>query len=93
MKKIILYTPLICILLFSTVISPQALDSTYRSIDSSEFSLAIKGDGSLMVWGGDMYAWSGAYIKSPEKIIDDVVYVTTGRNHRFFIKTDGTLWG
>jgi len=90
------------------VFSPvKILDEVaFVSADSQKFMMVIRNDGSLWSWG---HNWSGelgrgtkgmvlesvhAYF-SPYKIMEDIVYVTSGggfRDYTVAIKNDGTLW-
>jgi len=64
------------------------------------YTLVIKTDGSLWAWGmntsgqlGDGTGGHGRYSKNtPVKIMDDVVYVSTGFSHSMAITADGNLW-
>jgi len=72
------------------------------------YAAAVKSDGSLWTWGENRYGQLGdgtvtyydnVHYKlidnnklSPQKIMDDVVQVSTGSNKTMAIKSDGSLW-
>ena len=58
---------------------------------------ALKKDGSLWVWGQNIYGQLGNgtnidHNPIPAKIMDEVMSVSTGDDHTIVIKTDGSLW-
>lgn len=78
-------------------------DSTWVSLSESvggQFSLAIKGDGTLWGWGNNSYGQigngttGGGVLSTPVQIgtATDWQKVSTGSDHTLAIKTDGTLW-
>ena len=60
---------------------------------------AIRGDGSLWLWGSNQSGQLGdgasdnCYNPLPQRIMEDVVAVSAGGHHTMAIRSDGTLWG
>ena len=60
---------------------------------------AIRGDGSLWLWGSNQSGQLGDstsdnwYNPLPQRIMEDVVAVSTGGHHTMAIRSDGSLWG
>jgi alpha-tubulin suppressor-like RCC1 family protein len=56
----------------------------------ADFSLALRADGTLWLWG----AFGGKAYLRPERVpgIDDVVTVAAGRRHALALRRDGTVW-
>ena len=71
--------------------------ATRTSLPTGSYTMAVKTDGSLWAWGDNQSAQLGDGTilnrRIPVKIMDDVTFVSAGRNHTMAIKTDGTLWG
>ncbi|NLB61893.1 MAG: RCC1 repeat- and reductase domain-containing protein, partial [Clostridiales bacterium] len=59
-------------------------------------SMAIKSDGSLLVWGAnDKYQLGFGDMRDreiPSKRMDGVVFVSAGNSHSLAILNDGSLW-
>ncbi len=52
--------------------------------DGSCWTAAVKTDGTLWIWGATQ--------ATPMKLMDDVAFVSAGREHVSIVKADGTLW-
>jgi len=63
----------------------------------SDYTAAIKADGSLWTWGRNDFGQLGDGTTesraAPVKIMDDIIFVFAGTSHAMAIKTDGSLWG
>jgi alpha-tubulin suppressor-like RCC1 family protein len=74
----------------------QDYDDVSTVAAGNSFSLAVKKDGSMWVWGNNDYGQlcDGTITnkKAPVKITNNVSSVSAGCNHSLFIKTDGSLW-
>ena len=63
----------------------KIMEGVSQAATGTNYSLALKTDGSLWFWGNDEWIL-------PEKIMDDVNQIAGGDKHFFAIKTDGSLW-
>jgi len=60
--------------------------------------MALRQDGSLYTWGGNVFGELGnndesnGWIRRPTKVMDDVVFISAGMHHSAAIKNDGSLW-
>lgn len=67
-----------------------------QTVANSAYSLVIKEDDSLWVWGWNRHGQLGDGTTenrhTPVKVMDNVASVSAGGNHSLAIKTDGTLW-
>jgi hypothetical protein len=65
--------------------SPVRILDDVKAVSTTDFfTMAIRNDYSLWMWGG--------YQLYPIKIMDDVSAVSASDTHFVIIKTDGTLW-
>ena len=80
------------------------MDDVMSISAGQDFSIAIRGDGSLWAWGANTTGQVGigaitrdamtgdAFNSSPTRIMDDVVAVSAGWYHTLAIRSDGSLW-
>lgn len=82
---------------------PEKVGDGYRTVAAgNDFTMAIKSDGSLWVWGGNFYGQLGVigYIfngyttlqVSPVQVGTDYTVVAAGATHTVALKSDGSLW-
>lgn len=81
--------------------SPKFLleDVLYAEITSMN-AIALKSDGSVWIWGGNLYGELGSilgeddekYSLNPIKIMDDAILVSGSGDNFAVIKSDGSLW-
>lgn len=83
----------------------KVMDNVVNVSCGGNFCAAIKTDGSLWTWGlcedghlGDGNVGNVTYLgrrlqNVPNKIMDDVAFVSCGSYHTLAVKTDGSLWG
>ncbi|MCL1874010.1 MAG: hypothetical protein FWF85_07830, partial [Clostridiales bacterium] len=88
---------LIVVMIILTIVTADAAANENNSAPvfaGSVQSLAIKEDGSLWTWGGNFAGQLGDSTDRhvPDKIMDDVSYISAGYYHSMAIKTDGALW-
>ena len=87
------------------VLTPTRLMSNVVAVScGSDYTAAIKTDGSLWTWGRDYFGALGSggvgdsgsgpfkYRCTPTKVLDDVVAVSCGAAHTAAIQSDGSLW-
>lgn len=74
----------------------KVLDGATAVNCGASHTAVIKTDGSLWIWGGNVYGalGKGSRVPSstPVKVLDNVAAVNCGFNHTAVIKTDGSLW-
>lgn len=66
-----------------------------HNYEGGPYTMAVKKDGSLWIWGDTGYAGDGgnyALTAPPIKILDNVKEASAGLAHRLALKDDGTLW-
>lgn len=76
----------------------KIMDDVDAILAKNNYSLAIKTDGSLWIWGGGTYhgtfgnveTWS---LSEPTYIMDNVKSADITDRHLAILKTDGSLWG
>lgn len=83
----------------------KVMDNVVNVSCGGNFCAAIKTDGSLWTWGlcengdlGDGNVGNVTYLSRrlqnvPNKIMDDVAFVSCGTYHTLAVKKDGSLWG
>ena len=69
-----------------------------KVVSGSDFSAALKADGTVWTWGYNGYGQLGHGDKTrriePEKVdIEGIIDIAAGTNHLLFLKQDGTVWG
>ncbi len=78
------------------MLNVSAADTTPMVALGVKFSAALKSDGTAWFWGnnsnGQIGDGTNITVKTPKKIIDDVVYIALGYSHSAVIKKDGSLW-
>lgn len=82
----------------------KVMDNAAAVSCGNGFTAAVKSDGSLWMWGGNLYGQVGNGGISndgdkgdprqtvPTQILDEVAAVSCGNNHIAAVKPDGTLW-
>lgn len=84
----------------------KVMDNVLAVSCGSDYTAAVKTDGSLWMWGNNKYATLGngkmdnspapftrtEYSDKPVKIMDGVAAVSCGTTHTAAIKTDSSLW-
>ena len=75
----------------------KIMDNVVQVSAGESFSMALKSDGSLWVWGrndhGQIGDINGLQLNSPVKVMSDVKYISAGFSIALAIKNDGSLWG
>ena len=68
----------------------------YKTVSTGDpYTMAIKADGSLWVWGSHMYSFGVGTTPNrhiPVKMMDSVVSVSAGYLHIMAVTADGGLW-
>jgi len=81
--------------------TPVKIMNNVKSVSTSgdgleSFSLAVKNDGTLWVWGcnevGQLGDGTSTISRVPLKVMDQVAVASAGSNHFAAVKTDGSLW-
>ena len=83
----------------------QVMEDVAQISAGDYFTAAVKSDGSLWMWGSNLYGELGtdhkkdqnnrigwACRKEPTFVMEDVADVACGAYHTLILKTDGTLW-
>ena len=96
MKKLLLTS--IFMFLFFTATFGQVGTICWRKVSAGQnFTLAIKGDGTLWGWGANSNQLGLGYSGNQNLPIqigtaNDWIDVSAGANHSLAVKTNGTLW-
>ena len=96
MKKLLI-TSIFTLLSFTTIFG-QAGTVCWRKVSAgANFTLAIKGDGTLWGWGANSNQLGLGYSGNQNLPIqigtaNDWIDVSAGANHSLAVKTNGTLW-
>ena len=73
----------------------SSMNDVVATSRGSNYTLAIKTDGSLWAWGNNQYLQFGVYVQYshlPTKIMEDVIAAAAGNTHTAIVQKDGSLW-